>query len=94
MKYHYYVYILTNQSNTTLYIGVTNDIYRRANEHNDKVVEGFTEKYNINKLIYVEEYSSIKDAIAREKQLKGWTRNKKENLINSLNPQWEDLLRE
>ena len=60
-----YVYILSNYTNTTLYIGVTSDIYQRMNEHNDKVIESFTSKYNLNKLIYVEEYSSIVDAIAR-----------------------------
>ena len=94
MPFTYYVYILTNVTNTTLYIGVTKDIYRRTNEHNEKVVDGFAEKYNVNKLIYVEEYSSINDAIQREKQLKGWTRKKKEILIGSLNPEWKDLLRD
>ena len=94
MSLSYYVYILANKVNTTLYIGVTNDIYRRVNEHNDKVVCGFTERYNVNKLVYVEEFSSINDAIARERQLKKWRREKKETLINSVNPQWKDLLRE
>ncbi len=94
MKYSYYVYILANKTNTTLYIGVTNDIYRRANEHNDKVAQGFTERYNVNKLVYVEEYSSVEDAINREKQLKKWRREKKNALINSFNPQWKDLLLE
>ncbi|MDE7215525.1 MAG: GIY-YIG nuclease family protein [Clostridia bacterium] len=89
-----YVYILSSQTNSTLYIGVTSDIYRRMNEHNDKVVDGFTKKYKVNKLVYVEEYGSIKEAIAREKQLKGWRREKKEALINSMNPEWKDLLRE
>ncbi|MDE7337475.1 MAG: GIY-YIG nuclease family protein [Clostridia bacterium] len=89
-----YVYILANQNNTTLYIGVTSDIYRRMNEHNDKVVDGFTKKYKVNKLVYIEEYGSIKEAIAREKQLKGWRREKKEALINSMNPEWKDLIRE
>ena len=89
-----YVYIMTNANNTTLYIGVTSDIYRRANEHNDKVADGFTKKYNLNKLIYVEEYGSIEDAIGREKQLKKWRREKKEDLIASQNPEWKDLLRE
>ena len=89
-----YVYILTNYTNTTLYIGVTSNIYQRINQHNDKVVDGFTSKYNLNKLVYVEEYSSIIDAIAREKQLKGWRRERKEELINSTNPEWKDLLRD
>ena len=94
MQLSYYVYILTNATHSTLYIGVTKDIYRRTSEHYEKVVDGFAEKYNINKLIYVEEYNSINDAIQREKQLKGWTRKKKESLINLLNPNWKDLLRE
>ena len=89
-----YVYIMTNKYNTTIYIGVTSDIYRRANEHNDKVVDGFTSKYNIDKLVYIEEYSNIKDALEREKQLKKWRREKKDALINSINPEWKDLLRE
>ncbi|MDE7209807.1 MAG: GIY-YIG nuclease family protein [Clostridia bacterium] len=89
-----YVYILSNYTNTTLYIGVTSDIYQRMNEHNDKVIESFTSKYNLNKLVYVEEYSSIVDAIAREKQLKGWRRERKNDLINSVNPEWKDLLKD
>ncbi len=89
-----YVYILTNYTNTTLYIGVTSNIYRRLCEHNDKAVDSFTKKYNLNKLVYVEEYSSIVDAIAREKQLKGWRRERKNALINSMNPEWKDLIRE
>lgn len=94
MQFSYYVYILANKTNSTIYIGVTNEIYRRTNEHNDKVVDGFAERYNVNKLVYVEEYSSIVDAIAREKQLKKWRREKKDALVNSINPQWKDLLRE
>lgn len=90
----YYVYIMSNKTNSTIYIGVTNDIYRRTNEHNDSVVDGFTKLYNVHKLVYVEEYSSIEDALNREKQIKKWRREKKDKLINSLNPQWKDLLRE
>ena len=89
-----YVYILTNKNNTTLYVGTTNDIYRRANEHVDKVVDGFTKRYNLNKLVYVEETKRPGDAIAREKQIKHWRREKKDALINSINPEWKDLLRE
>nr|MDE6275593.1 GIY-YIG nuclease family protein [Clostridia bacterium] len=77
-----------------IYIGVTSNIYKRIDEHNDKSVDSFTKKYNINKLVYVEEYSSIVDAIAREKQLKGWRRERKNALINSVNPEWKDLLKE
>jgi len=87
----YYVYILTNKNNTVLYIGVTNDLKRRIYEHKNKLLEGFTKKYNINKLVYFEETNDIKSAIAREKQLKGYTRFKKENLINLQNNEWKDL---
>ena len=90
----YYVYILANKTNSTIYIGVTNNIYKRINEHNDKVVDGFTKLYNVNKLVYAEEYSSIEDALNREKQLKKWRREKKNALINTINPQWKDLMRE
>ena len=90
----YFVYIMSNKTNSTIYIGVTSDIYRRANEHNDNIIDGFTKLYNVHKLVYVEEYNSVKDALNREKQLKKWRREKKEKLINSLNPQWKDLLRE
>ena len=88
---HYYVYVLTNWNNKVLYIGVTNDILRRTNEHKLKLVDGFTKKYNLNKLIYFEEFSYIKDAITAEKRMKGWLRIKKVRLIESKNPKWEDL---
>ena len=88
---NYYVYIMTNVANTVLYIGVTGDIRRRVNEHRLEVIEGFTKKYTLTKLIYVECYSNIKDAIAREKQLKGWTRKKKDSLIQKANPSWDEL---
>ncbi len=87
----YYVYILTNQNNTTLYIGVTNDLIRRVYEHKNHLVKGFTDKYNISKLIYFEDTNDVYSAISREKQLKKWTRKKKEFLINKINPQWIDL---
>lgn len=86
----YYVYILTNKS-TTLYVGVTNNLERRVYEHKQKLIPGFTQKYNLNKLIYYEETSDINSAIAREKQIKGWLRVKKIALIESLNPEWHDL---
>lgn len=86
----YYVYILTNRSRT-LYTGVTNDLIRRVYEHKQKLVPGFTEKYNISRLVYFEETSDVRDAIAREKQIKGWTRAKKIALIESINPEWKDL---
>src|SRR5690348_14094580 len=90
MSRQYYVYIMTNRSGT-LYIGVTNDLVRRAYEHKTKQIEGFTKQYNITRLVYFEAGSGIREAIAREKQLKGWRRSKKLDLINSFNPKWEDL---
>jgi putative endonuclease len=86
----YYVYIMTNKSRT-LYTGVTNDLERRVYEHKNKLVEGFTKKYNITQLVYWEEYGDIREAIAREKQIKGWLRAKKIALIESINPDWKDL---
>ena len=91
---HYYVYILANKVNTVIYIGITNDIKRRIYEHKNKVVEGFTKKYNINKLVYYEVFDDSYNAITREKQLKGWIRAKKDELVNSINPDWKDLYEE
>ena len=88
---NYYVYILTNKTHSTLYIGVTNNLIRRVYEHKNGFVEGFTKKYNVHKLVYFEQTTDVESAILREKQLKGWTRAKKEKLINSLNPLWEEL---
>ncbi|KJS16491.1 MAG: endonuclease [Peptococcaceae bacterium BRH_c4b] len=87
----YYVYILTNWSNKVLYTGVTNNLERRMYEHRNKLIPGFTEKYNVNKLVYCDSTIDVKTAIAREKQIKGWTRRKKIDLIESINPQWKDL---
>jgi putative endonuclease len=87
----YYVYILTNKGNTVLYIGVTNNLERRIFEHKNKLVEGFTKKYNLNKLIYYEMTEDINSAIEREKQLKNWHRDWKINLIKRFNPMWKDL---
>ena len=87
----YYVYILTNKSNNVLYIGVTNDLIRRIFEHKSKVVEGFTKKYNLWKLVYYEAADNIESAINREKQLKNWHRDWKMNLIDQFNPDWKDL---
>ena len=88
---NYYIYILTNKTHSTLYIGVTNNLIRRVYEHKTGAVEGFTKKYNVHKLVYFEQTTDVESAILREKQLKGWTRAKKEKLINSLNPLWEEL---
>ena len=87
----YYVYILTNNFNTIMYIGVTNDLRRRLYEHKTEQIEGFTKKYHIHKLVYFEEYSNIDDAIEREKQLKRWVRRKKNVLVETQNPNWDDL---
>jgi putative endonuclease len=86
----YYVYIMTNRSGT-LYIGVTNDLQRRVYEHRQKLVDGFTKRYNITQLVYYEETSNIESTIAREKQIKGWLRKRKAALIESINPYWKDL---
>jgi putative endonuclease len=82
---------LTNWANKVLYTGVTNDLERRLYEHKNKLIKGFTEKYNVNKLVYFDSTTDVKAAIAREKQIKGWTRQKKNDLIESINPQWYDL---
>ncbi len=89
----YYVYILTNQSRT-LYTGVTNDLERRVFEHKNKLVRGFTSKYNITKLVWYEEFNDIYQAIEGEKKIKGWLRSKKIALIESTNPEWHDLARD
>lgn len=86
-----YVYFLTNKNNTVIYIGVTSNIKQRIFEHKTKKHKGFSSKYNCNKLIYFEEFSSIQEAIQREKQLKSGNRSKKEKLINTINPNWNDL---
>ncbi len=90
----YYVYILTSKENTALYVGVTNDLRRRLIEHKNELADGFTKRYHLHKLVYYEEYSEINDAISREKQLKGWSRRKKNALIEKRNPDWDDWGRE
>lgn len=89
-KYHY-IYILTNWNNKVLYIGETRDLSVRLKAHKDKIVPGFTQKYNVTKPVYVEVYDSIMAAKEREKELKGWNREKKNRLIRSENPYWEDI---
>ncbi|MCB4792135.1 MAG: GIY-YIG nuclease family protein [Elusimicrobia bacterium] len=91
MEKQYYIYIMTNKNNTVLYTGVTNDIIKRVYEHKNKVTEGFTKRYNITKLVYYEVFNDIKNAIAREKQIKGGSRNKKITLVNNSNKTWKDL---
>jgi len=87
----YYVYFMTNKTNVALYIGVTSDLKRRVFEHKNKLVKGFTEKYDIDKLVYYEIYDDPENAILREKRLKGSSRIRKNKLVESLNPQWLDL---
>ena len=89
----YYVYIMTNRSGT-LYTGMTNDLERRVFEHKSQKIPGFTRKYKIDRLVYYEDTDDVEAAIAREKQIKGWLRKKKIALIESLNPNWEDLSKE
>ena len=91
---YYYVYILSNKTNKVLYVGVTNNLARRIYEHKHKLIEGFTRKYNVTKLIYYDYTTDVKAAIAREKQIKGWVRLKKIALINEFNPQWRDLYKD
>ncbi len=93
-NYNFYVYILTNKAKTVLYIGVTNNLVRRIYEHKNKLIPGFTKKYNVELLIYFEHFENINDAIKREKQLKKWNRKWKEELIIKENPEWDDLYNE
>ncbi len=87
----YYVYILTNQHGNVMYIGVTSDLVRRVYEHRNHLVAGFTARYHVDKLVYFEETNDVHAAIAREKELKGWLRAKKNALVEQTNPQWQDL---
>ena len=87
----YYVYMMTNKGRTTLYTGVTNGLTRRVSEHRSGESPGFTQRYNLNRLVYYETFNDVRDAIAREKQIKGWSRKKKDDLVVTKNPRWEDL---
>ena len=91
MFHNYYVYILTNKSNRVMYVGITNNLERRLYEHTHKLVDGFTKHYNVNKLVYFEYFSDINATIRREKEIKGWTRAKKNSLVESVNPNWDEL---
>ena len=86
-----YVYIMSNKNNNVLYIGVTNDLIRRIYEHKNKILKGFTSKYNVEKLVYYECFEDELLAIQREKNLKNWHKEWKENLIRQMNPEWKDL---
>ena len=89
----YFVYILASRSRV-LYIGITNDLQRRVYEHQHKLIPGFTSKYNVNRLVYFETTTDVRAAIAREKEIKAWRREKKAKLIEAINPQWKDLSEE
>ncbi|MDP3879785.1 MAG: GIY-YIG nuclease family protein [Dehalococcoidales bacterium] len=91
MEKEYYVYIMTNHNNSVLYTGVTNDLQRRVYEHKNKLVKGFTEKYNLTRLVYYEMCDDIEGAIMREKQIKAGSRQDKVNLIDAINRDWYDL---
>lgn len=88
----YYIYILTNKTNSVMYIGITNDLQRRIYEHKSEIFDGFSKRYHTSKLVYFEEYSDVNQAIGREKQLKGWSRAKKNDLVRKMNPTLKDLL--
>ena len=90
----YYVYILTNWNNKVMYIGMTNNLIRRIFEHRQKKITGFTKKYNVNKLVFFDICQDVNSAIAREKELKKWRREKKDQLVMEKNPQWLDLAEE
>ena len=87
----YYVYIITNKKNGTLYIGVTSNLVKRVFEHKEKLVDGFSKKYGLDKLVYYEATNSVNEAITKEKQMKKWIRQYKLNVINEMNPDWNDL---
>ena len=91
MSKTYYVYLLTNWNNRVMYVGVTNHLERRIYEHKNKLIEGFTKKYNVDKLVYFEMTSDVLAAIEREKQIKKWRREKKDRLVIAANPEWKDL---
>jgi len=92
MKEHnYFVYILSNWNNKVLYIGMTNNLERRLYEHKNKLIKGFTQKYNLDKLVYFEQTTDVNSAIQREKEIKKWRREKKNKLIETINPKWLDL---
>ena len=87
----YYIYILTNKTNEVMYIGTTGNLNRRLYEHKNELIEGFTKRYKTHKLVYYEIFNDPMDAIKREKQLKRWVRNKKNALVETMNPNWKDL---
>ncbi len=94
MEKVYYVYIMASKRSGTLYIGVTNNLERRVYEHKKNIIEGFTKKYAVHNLVYFEETNDINDALEYEKRIKGWLRKKKIDLIESMNPSWNDLAKD
>ncbi|HEY4754681.1 MAG TPA: GIY-YIG nuclease family protein [Ignavibacteriaceae bacterium] len=94
MAEQFFIYILTNWNNKVIYTGVTNNLVRRIYEHRNKVIDGFTKKYNLSKLVYFEQTHDIISAINREKEIKKWRREKKNKLVESMNPSWKDLANE
>ena len=94
MNIQNYVYIMTNRHTKVLYTGMTNDLERRVYEHKNKLIKGFSSRYNTDKLVYYDICEDIENTIRREKQIKGWLRKRKESLIESINPEWKDLSEE
>ena len=92
-EYNFYVYIMASSSGT-LYVGMTNDLIRRVIEHKERKIEGFSKKYSCNKLVYYEHHKHVYNAIEKEKEIKKWRREKKQDLIKSINPHWNDLYQE
>ena len=90
--YHFFVYILINYNGNTMYIGVTNDLVRRVFEHKNGLIEGFTKQYRVHKLVYYEQFEDVRTALEREKQLKKWSRAKKNWLVETVNPEWKEIL--
>ena len=88
---NYFVYVMANWDDSVIYVGVTGNLIRRVHQHKNGVSKGFTQKYNVHKLVYFEETASVISAIGREKEIKGWRRDKKNQLVFSLNPEWRDL---
>ena len=91
IDHQYYIYFLTNWNNKVLYVGITNNLARRIEKHKSKTIKGFTQKYNLNKLVYYEITNDVLSAIEREKKIKKWRREKKNKLVHSFNPKWNDL---
>jgi putative endonuclease len=94
MNRSYCIYMMTNKYNTTIYTGVTSNLMGRVGQHRDGEIKGFTQKYNLHKLVYYEVYEDVQSAILREKQIKSWKRIKKIDLVNTMNPEWKDLYSE